>query len=392
MGLKIAAWMSGRGAGRLVLLSRKKLPPRAEWNGIPPDSPEAFWVRSIQDIESAGAAVEPVSVDVSDRNAMSELFRRLQQDASSPLRGIIHAAVQMSAYPLEKLTPKALAEMMRAKVEGALLLDEFSRGMELDFFTMFSSTTSLWGVAGLAHYAAANQVLDALAHRRRRDGLPAVSINWGTWEEMRIAGAQDKQLFQQAGLNPIPVDRALQLLEQLLLWEDPQVCVASVDWQRLRSVYEARKKRPFFERMVAPAAPQKRQVPGDAGDLGALRQALDVAPSSRRHDILVMHLKTRVQQVLHLDSPNLAQTDQGLFEMGMDSLMAVELKSLLEKDTALSLPSTLTFNYPTIGDLAGYFMKQLSLEDPPPQPVVSSRYLVRASCRLSAGLGCLDGG
>ena len=199
LGLKIAAWMSGRGAGRLVLLSRKKLPPRAEWKGIPPDSPEAFWVRAIQDIEIAGAAVEPVSVDVSDRNAMAELFRRLQQDASSPLRGIIHAAVQMSAYPLEKLTPQALAEMMRAKVEGALLLDEFSRGMELDFFTMFSSTTSLWGVAGLAHYAAANQVLDALAHRRRRDGLPAVSINWGTWEEMRIAGAAGQAAFSAGG-------------------------------------------------------------------------------------------------------------------------------------------------------------------------------------------------
>jgi hypothetical protein len=58
--------------------------------------------------------------------------------------------------------------------------------------------------------------------------------------------------------------------------------------------------------------------------------------------------------------------------MGMDSLMAVELKSLLEKDTALPLPSTLTFNYPTIGELAGYLMKQLSLEDPPPQPVVAT--------------------
>ena len=357
LGLKVAAWMAGRGAGRLILLSRKKLPPRADWNGIPADNPEAFWVRSIRDIESTGVAVEPMSVDVSDRDAMAECFHKLKQETSFPLRGIIHAAVHMSAYPLDKLTPQALAEMMQAKVEGALLLDEFSREMELDFFTMFSSTTSLWGAAGLAHYAAANQVMDALAYRRRSDGLPAVSINWGTWEEMRIAGAEDKQLFEQAGLNPIPVERAFQILEQLLFWEDPQVCVASVDWERLRGVYEARKKRPFFEKMTSSAAPQKLQVPSEAG---SLRQALDVAPSSRRHDILIAHLKTRVQQVLHLDSPNLAQVDQGLFEMGMDSLMAVELKSFLEMDTALPLPSTLTFNYPTIGDLAGYLLRQLS--------------------------------
>jgi acyl carrier protein len=100
-----------------------------------------------------------------------------------------------------------------------------------------------------------------------------------------------------------------------------------------------------------------------------LRQALDVAPSSRRHDILVGHLKSRVQQVLRLEGPNLVQEDRGLFEMGMDSLMALELKSLLEKDTSLPLPSTLTFNYPTISDLAGYLFGLLSGGSRPEQEV-----------------------
>jgi acyl transferase domain-containing protein/acyl carrier protein len=382
LGLKIAAWMSGRGAGRLVLLSRKTLPPRAEWKDISADSPSAFWVRAIQGIEAEGATVEPVSVDVSDRNAMAELFRRLKRDASSPLRGIIHAAVQMSAYPLEKLTPRALAEMMRAKVEGALLLDEFSRGTELDFFTLFSSTTSLWGVAGLAHYAAANQVLDALACRRRRDGLPAVSINWGTWEEMRIAGEEDKKLFQQVGLNPMPVNRALQVLEQVLIWPTPQICVASVDWQRLRSVYEARKKRPFFERMgqVAPAKPKSV----DVGDTGELKKALEAAPKDYWSDILTEHLKRCVQLVLHLESADHAIVDRGLFDMGMDSLMAVELKSRLEKGTGLSLPPTLTFNYPTINDLAGYLMEQMAPRqaEAPLKPVDAAESASGSATRL----------
>jgi acyl transferase domain-containing protein/protein-L-isoaspartate O-methyltransferase len=322
LGLKIAAWMSSCGAGRLILLSRKKLPPRSEWKDLPVDHPEIFWIRSVQDIESAGAAVEPVSMDVSDREAMSDLFRKLKKDAFSPLRGIIHAAVHMSAHPLEKLTPETLAEMMRPKVEGALLLDELSREIELDFFTMFSSTTSLWGVAGLAHYAAANQVIDALAHRRRKEGLPALSINWGTWEEMRIAGAEEKRLFRQAGLTPIPVELAVQTLERLLHWKEPQICVASVDWRRLRGVYEARTKRPFFERMSAPAAPNGCEKPGTAL---FLREELGSAPKSRWQEILVGHLKKRVQQVLHLENAAVANTDRGLFEMGMDSLMAVEL-------------------------------------------------------------------
>ena len=139
---------------------------------------------------------------------------------------------------------------MRAKAGGALLLDQRSRDIDLDFFTLFSSTTSLWGVSGLAHYAAANQVLDALAHSRWRTGLPAMNINWGTWDEMRVASLKDRQYFQQVGLKPIQTARCLEVLEQVLRWKDPQICVADVNWPRFRGVYEARKIRPLFERMV----------------------------------------------------------------------------------------------------------------------------------------------
>lgn len=371
LGLKIAEWMSQQGAGKILLVSRKTLPPRAEWHDVLADAPMASYIKAIQKIEECGADVETISADAGDRVAMERLFARLREDRAYPLRGIVHAAVQMSASSLETLTEEDLEEMMRGKAKGALLMDEFSRGMKLDFFTMFSSTTSLWGVAGLAHYAAANQVQDALAHRRHSESLPGVSINWGTWEEMRIADAKDKETFLQAGLRPIPVHRALSLLGRFLGHPEPQVCIADVNWPRLLDIYEARRKRPLFEKVSSFASkPKPASAPTAPCDSGNFKRTLETTSKDRWPDMLTMHLKRLVQQVLQIESADEVVADRGLFEMGMDSLMAVELKGHIEKDTGLSLPSTLIFNYPTIDDLTGFLLEQLSPKEQRPVPIV----------------------
>jgi SAM-dependent methyltransferase/NAD(P)-dependent dehydrogenase (short-subunit alcohol dehydrogenase family)/acyl carrier protein len=357
LGLKIAKWMAHSGAKRLILLSRKELPARASWGSIRSDSLDTALIREIQSIEDEGVIVEPISANVSDQSAMGVLFRRLQEDKSHPLRGIVHAAVQMSSYSVEELNSEKLTEMFQAKVGGAILLDELSRDIPLDFFVMFSSTTSLWGVAGMGHYAAANQVMDALAHRRRQAGLTALSINWGTWEEMRIASDAERLQFKQAGLNPIPIQLALETLNRLLGWNGPQICVASVDWDRLRSVYEARKPRPFFRGLGVQSV---SRTENSFEVIGSLQRTLRGKPKSRWNEILVKHLQARVKQVLRLESDIMVDPEKGFFEMGMDSLMAVELKSAIEKDVAIGLPSTLTFNYPTINALTLYLIQLLS--------------------------------
>ncbi len=364
LGLKVAAWMAEQGAGRLVLVSRKVLPPRDAWKRAAPDDPHAGLLGALGAIEALGTEVEAVSADVGERAALASLFERLRRDGRRPLKGIVHAAVQMSGAPINRLTPPVLAEMFRAKVGGALLLDELSRGLPLDFFVLFSSTTALWGVAGLGHYAAANQVLDLLAHRRRKAGLAALSINWGTWEEMRVASREDQQTFRQAGLNPLPVASALELLGRLMATDAAHVCAAAVDWERLRGVYEVRRPRPMFRRVAGPAAP--RQAPAAAA--GGLRQKLMDLPAARRGGALAAHVVQRVAEVLRLGADTAVDSEKGFFDMGMDSLMAVELKSLLETDLGMRLPSTLTFNYPTIEELAGFLTKQLP-EDRKDAPV-----------------------
>jgi acyl carrier protein len=240
--------------------------------------------------------------------------------------------------------------------------------MDLDFFILFSSITALWGAGGLGHYAAANQMLDSLAHWRRRCGLPALSINWGTWEEIRVATETDKDLFKRAGLRPMPAAQALTALERLIqnhtgrADHSPAVAstvVASIDWEALRGVYEARRARPIFSEIQSQHAEfRKRGIERSSISrpdfLGQLRRA----PASRRPEILVAQLRSLAGEVLGFEPCREIDLEQGLFDMGMNSLMAVELKGRLERSLDLQLPSSVLFNYPNIRALSEYILTE----------------------------------
>ncbi len=353
LGLELARWLAARGAGHLILTSRRGLPAEQA------DSPDYQRQRAgVQDIEALGARVTVAAVDVGDSIGMA----RLCQQFSASLRGVFHLAAALEFWPLETLPPEGLAAMMRSKAGGAWLLHQLSQGLELDYFVLFSSTTALWGVTQMAHYAAANTFLDTLAHYRRRAGLPALSVNWGTWAEMRIASAEQKQAVAQFGLNPIPTEQALATLGDLLAAAaaPAQIAVASVDWALLKPAYEARRERPFLAQVAAPASRSARLAEGSSASAGpALPERLIGMTAAERQDALVEHVAREVGGILGMAWASV-DIHRGLFEMGMDSLMSVDLKSHLEAGTGLSLPSTLTFNYPTVVELAEYLDGRLA--------------------------------
>ena len=159
--------------------------------------------------------VSIVQANVADATAISVLFARFGADLA-PLAGVFHVAADMSSHTLAELDRPAYESMVAPKVGGAWLLHRLTSELTLDCFVLFSSSTALLGAQGLAHYAAANAALDSLAHARRAAGLPALSINWGTWERMRLASAQAQAFFESAGLRPMPASEALGMLELAL--------------------------------------------------------------------------------------------------------------------------------------------------------------------------------
>lgn len=356
LGLEVARWMAEQGARYLILMGRRGLPERKTWATLPADSTLARQVAAIEAIEALGTTVVIEAADVSDQGRMEALFKQFGQ-TMPPLRGIIHAAAALSDWSLQEMPFAALADMFKPKLTGTCLLHQLSQEMELDFFGLFSSTTALLGSARLAHYAAANQFLDGFAHYRHALGLPATSINWGTWEQMRIASAQEQQRVAQFGLNRMPAEQALTYLGNLLGISVPQVAVAAVDWALLKPAYEAKRQRPFLQHLGGQPAEERRngavreQASVKQSDL--LRQWTAAGPD-QRPQILINHLRLEVAKVLGINSGQAIDTQRGLFEMGLDSLMSVELKSRLEACVEKSLPSTLIFNYPTIADLADY--------------------------------------
>jgi myxalamid-type polyketide synthase MxaE and MxaD len=361
LGLHVARWLVEQGARHLVLVSRRGLPPRETWTAARPGEELARQVGILSGLEAAGARVDVVSANVADRDAMSALLASFGA-ARPPLRGIVHAAAQIRAEPLDEMTDEALAEVFAAKVTGAWLLHELSRELPLDFFVLFSSTTALIGSARLGHYAAANQFLDALAHHRREAGLPALSVNWGTWDEMRAVSEAGRRSFAQAGLLPMRTADALATLGRLAGGPAVQAVVASVDWGALVALYEAKRSRPFLAELRArPSSAPAAAARPHAADLAA---RLEGVRAEARHDLLVAHVRGEAAVVLGLSESRI-DPEQGLFAMGMDSLMAVDLKARLEAAVGHRLPSTLTFNYPTIIALAGYLADEVLGGRPP---------------------------
>ena len=351
LGLKVASWLAQQGARHLVLTGRRGLPERAQWATLSEQSENFRQVAAIEAIEALGATVTVEAADVSDMARMSALLAHIDQSAR-PLRGVVHAALAVSAWTLREMPLEALLAMLQPKVMGTWVLHQLTRGRDLDFFVLFSSTTALWGSAELAHYAAANVFLDSFAHYRRALGLPAVSINWGTWDVMRTASSKERGRIAQFGLRVMPSEQALAILGDLLGRTDmAQVTIAAVDWNVLKPVYEAKRQRPFLQCI---ATRQRGNGTRPSTQQPQLLHQLKGAQPGESKDLLVAHIRAEVAQVLGVNSPQAIDVHRGLFELGMDSLMSIELKGRLEASVGQSLPSTLVFNYPSVSDLAGY--------------------------------------
>jgi NAD(P)-dependent dehydrogenase (short-subunit alcohol dehydrogenase family)/acyl carrier protein len=375
LGLQVAHWLAEHGARHLVLIGRRGLPPQVMTAA--PDPQFGATLEAIRHIEALGATVTVLAADVASHADMAALFARFGADLP-PLGGIVHAAAALSSAPLAALAWPDVAAMLHPKVAGTLVLHELSAGLDLDFFVLFSSTTALLGAQGLAHYAAANAFLDAFAAYRRSLGLPALSINWGTWNVMRAASVTERQRAAEVGLQQMPAEQALALLGDFLAAPpQPQVVIAAVDWAMLKPTYEARRRRPFLAAVGLPAGrPASLQMADPAAraaDLPAQTLAIQyqAAHPQDRRDLLIAALRQAVAKVVGLADPRAIDLHQGLFEMGLDSLMSVELKTRLEREVGQALPPTLTFNYPTIHDLATYLEQEILVETkeiqtPPP--------------------------
>lgn len=369
LGLSIANWLVDRGATHLTLLGRTALPPRSHWSTLDADDRIYPRVQAVQALESKGAQVEILQADVSSEADMGAAFSQLGQSAQ-PLKGIFHVAGVVAEQSLAEMTLAQLQHTLKPKLLGTWHLHQFSQqlsdrwnGEPLEQFVCFSSVASVWGSFGQSHYAAGNAFLDAIAHHRHRLGLPALSINWGPWADGGMVNDAIQSLLKRVGLEAWQPQRALDLLGQLVTQPIVQIAAAQVDWSKFKPIYEVKGARSLLADLT-----QAASEPIETGPSPFL-QTLATTPQTQRQAALMDYLKTEVAAVLGLPPSEPLSPHQGFTELGLDSLMAVDLKGRLEAGLSQPLSSTLAFNYPDLASLANYLATDVLTLTAPPTPV-----------------------
>ncbi|MFM7184138.1 MAG: SDR family NAD(P)-dependent oxidoreductase [Planctomycetota bacterium] len=347
LGRQVARWLVDRGARHLVLTSRR-------------GASTAAARKAVADLEAAGASVEVATVDVSDAEGMAAVFAKIRS-GGFPLRGIVHAAGSTGVKPVARMSADDLLELLDSKVAGGWNLDRCAGDAELDFFLMFSSIASVWGSAGQAHYAAANNFLDALAHHRRARGLRATSINWGPWTGDSMASPEARIWLSRVGIAGLQPKEALRALELCLAADVTQRTVARVDWRQFAAVYQARTRRPFLDVLAAAAAADTSEQPASPELLELHR-----LPRTEQQKRVLQIVQSEVASALGFSSPSDADVRTGLFDLGMDSLSSVDLHKRLGQRFGRRLPTTAAFDYPTIEKMAAYLCETVLQHEPEP--------------------------
>jgi thioester reductase-like protein len=320
LGLQVARSLIQQGAKHLVLVSRRSPSPASQTQ-----------------IAALDAEITVAQADVANESDMARIISGI-----TDLKGIIHAAGTTHFKLLQDLTPEAMNDVLRPKVQGGWVLHQLTRSLDLDFFVCFSSITATFGSKGQAHYAAANHFLDGLAHHRRHLGLPALSINWSFWEGAGMAAAElQTTALKQLGLEALSAASAIAAFNHFLGSDCTQVTVGNVDWQTFKNVFELQGKRSLLSEL-GQTSPETS--PPD------LRQKIESAPDSERYSLLLDALRTEVAQVLKL--AELPDPQRGLFELGMDSLMAVVLVNSIRSQLQTDLPIADLMEAPTIAAIA----------------------------------------
>ncbi|XIG73307.1 polyketide synthase [Streptomyces sp. SGAir0957] len=343
LGRHVARWLARGGAEHLVLASRRG-----------PDAPGADEL--VAELAGLGTPATVVACDVADADAV----RRLVDDlpGGGTLTAVVHTAGIIDDGVIDTLTPQRAHGVMRPKADAALALDAATRHLDLDAFVLFSSMAGTLGGPGQGSYAAANAFLDALAARRRAEGLPATSVGWGTWAGGGMVGEEVAERLRRDGVPPMDPELAIASLQKALDEDEEFLIVADVDWKLITArAFAALRELPEARRAVETDSAAKKET--ETVDGPPLVRRLAALSAAERRAALLAEVRSQAAAVLGHDDADAVPDGRAFRDLGFDSLTAVELRNRFAESTGLRLPVTLAFDHPSASALAAHLDSEL---------------------------------
>lgn len=315
-GLTIARWLAKKGAKHLILVGRSGA-----------KSPEAQKV--MKQLKAQGVHVHEAAVDITNKDKLAQVLKGIMP----PLKGVIHSAMVLEDALISKLTDQSIEDVLMPKISGCLNLHACTENQPLDFFVLFSSISSIIGNPGQGNYAAANAFLDSFCHYRKKLNLPALTINWGALKLGALArDTKTAKYLEHHGIKGLDAENALKLLEQAILSQENHLCALDVNWKKLLQSMPAIKQSSVFSDFSEESS----------------NVFLGKVPTL---DFVSTMLKEMIGKTLKIDPTEL---DEGtrLNLLGVDSLMAMELHTMIEINLGIMIPSMELMKGPSIKHLA----------------------------------------
>jgi amino acid adenylation domain-containing protein len=334
-GLALARWMIDRGARNLVLMGRRAVDSDAVRNGV-------------AKLQTPDVNIVVCQGDVTRGADVASVLNQIHQSLP-PLKGVFHAAMVLEDGVLQNLDRDWMLRVMAPKVVGGWNLHEQTRSLELDYFVLFSSLSSVFGHPGQGNYAAANAFLDQLAHHRRSASLPCLTVNWGYLGDVGYLAERPQlgERLNRQGILSFTVRQALDCLERSLLEQRTQLSVMNIDWRRWRGLGVSGSISRRFRHLLS----HEGDSPETASGIKLTATSLRELPRAQRTDSLGDMLVEKISQVLGVECDRLDRTVP-LLDLGLDSLMAVELRNWIESRLRINLPIVELVRGPSLNHVA----------------------------------------
>ncbi|MFH9227188.1 type I polyketide synthase [Streptomyces lydicus] len=340
-GVVVRHLVSACGVRRVVLVSRRAAEQLAA------------------EVRELGADAVVVACDVADRGVLAGVF------AAHRISAVVHAAGVLDDGVVGSLSPERVGGVLRPKVDGAVVLDEVSRGVDLKAFVLFSSAAGTLGGPGQGSYAAANAFLDALAQRRRALGLPATSLGWGLWDTSGGMTDEltetDRHRLSRSGVQGLSTDDGLALFDAACATEEAHLVPLRLDLPALRAAADGSGDVPAMLRGLVPKTLRRAAADApDADPAQSFAQRLRALPEDERHEAGLRLVCEQTAEILGYAGPDEVPAERAFNELGFDSLTALELRNRLTASTGLQLPATLVFDHPTPEALARHLTGEVT--------------------------------